>query len=463
MPYNYRIIFLFLSIFSGSLLAEKSTVDIKPLEEPNAQEIINNFINNQQKETSHSIDQQAAFTDLEIKQMEIVFIQSPEEAQHIVNHLQDPSYFPLNESYRSVVFVGEPGTGKTVTAKAIAHQMKKHNWQYRFLPSTSLLGEHRNQSARMLQKELEDISKSKKPTILIIDELNLLMENSESKNHDTDATAKALWMFLDTQKDNKNFFFIGTMNRINKLPKPYKNRILFDYIKFPLMTDPAIKSKLLRDYLTNPYTQLDKEVTDTFLTQEIEKIGDSSGRDLENILKAICRKSKMDQKTPSSPLIIKQAAVTYIVDQYVRKKIESDYDIIEETDEERHNRHHRENLAMQDRHFVQQQKIQMIMHNNQYVNIKKHTNIGKKVYVSSDETIHEHGISAAGIEEINNTISDEQNEIYNDTMKATNKRKADEEAMRIAMEKAAEEAAQAAAEAAAKKAAENSGKWFWQK
>ena len=229
MSYNHRIIFLSLFIFNSSLAIEKPPINIKPLDEPDASKIIHNFINNKQQEATEPISQQPAFDDLEIKEMEFVFVRSPKEAQCIVNHLQDPSYFPLNQDYRSIIFVGEPGTGKTVMAKAIAYKMLKHNWEHKFLPSTSFLKGHRNQTAILLQKELEAIQKSKKPTILIIDELNLLMENSESKHHDTDTTAKVLWTFLDQQKGNKDFFFIGTMNRINKLPKAFKSRIILNY------------------------------------------------------------------------------------------------------------------------------------------------------------------------------------------------------------------------------------------
>ncbi|MEO8934310.1 MAG: AAA family ATPase, partial [Xanthomarina sp.] len=390
-PYNYRIIFLSLSIFNSSLAIESPPINIKPLDEPDASEIIHNFINNKQQETAEPISGQPSFGDLEIKEMEFVFIRSPKEAQCIVNHLQNPSYFPLNQHYRSVIFVGDPGTGKTVMAKAIAHKMTKHDWEYKFLPSTSFLGEHRNQTAILLQKELGAIKKSKKPTILIIDELNLLMENSESKNHDTDATAKALWTFLDQQKDNTDFFFIGTMNRTNKLPKAFKSRIILNCIKFPLVSNPEFKNDFIRKILTTETTKLDTEVTNEFLNQELKKMGDCSERDLKNILLTMCRTSKMNAPADPSPMVIKKAFITAAIDQYVKNKIELDYDFEEETDEQRQNRHHKENMHMHESHFAQQQLIQIILsyENNPLISIRDfiHKREGYATSLLTDEQL----------------------------------------------------------------------------
>ncbi len=425
MPYNYGIIFLSLCLFNSSLAVDNSPPPIKPFDESDILELIHNALSAQQhnhyhqhhhhhypqqQETTLSATQSLAFTELDMKKMSLVFKSSPKEARFIVNHLQNPTFFPLNEDYRSAIFVGEPGSGKTTMAKAIAHKMIEHGWEYKIISSTSLLGEQRNHTAMRLERELDAIKASKKPTILIIDELNLLLENSESKHHDTDATSKALWMFLDQQSGNKDFFFIGTMNRINKLPKPYKNRILPDCIKFPLMTDSTIKMQFLRDYLTNPHTMLDKEVTDDFLIQEVEKMGDSSGRDLENISKVICRTSKINQTTPSSPLIIKQAAITYATDQYLRQKMESNYNLEEETDEERQNRHHKENMDMQQIHFVQQQIIQASANPNSDVYTGNDVKSGLNLHYTHYKD---------GIKKEYSLISDEQKKLYNDMMKKT--------------------------------------------
>lgn len=165
--------------------------------------------------------------------MELIFEQSPKEAQYIVNHLQDPTFFPNNNDYRSAYFVGESHSEKTIMAKAIAYKMAQHGWSTKFLSSRSILKKNSYKTAIQLRNELENIAASKRPTILIFYDLNQLLEYNNSKYNDADLTDSVLWDFVDKQKYNKNFFLIGTMNRTHKLTKRTKSRILGDIIEFP--------------------------------------------------------------------------------------------------------------------------------------------------------------------------------------------------------------------------------------
>ena len=180
--------------------------------------------------------------------------------------------------------------------------------------------EYRNQTAIQLQKELESIESSNKPTILIIDEIHRLLENTESKHHDTDETATALWTFLDRQKNNNNFFLIGTMNRIHKLPKPVKSRITSDFIEFPLMTDPTIKNNILRRNLSTKNSQMNTEITEAFLMKELEKIHPCSGRDLEKLSKEILVQTKLSNKNQPYPITITQNNISQGMNSYLNKK-----------------------------------------------------------------------------------------------------------------------------------------------
>jgi len=428
MPYNYRIIFLSLSIIFSNLMAvENPSLNIKPLDEPEIPEIMRNILNNQQhhhhhehhhhhypkqQQTTETIAPSLVFSEIDIEEMQRVLKTSPEEAKFIVKYLQNPE-FALIQDYRSATFVGEPGTGKTTTAKAIGHEMSKHGWEVKFLSSTSLLGEYRNQTSIQLQKELQAIEASKKPTILIIDELNRLLENSNSKHHDTDMIATALWAFLDKNRGNKNFFFIGTMNRANKLPKAYKSRILLDYIEFPMVSNSKFKSEFIRRELTRTKITLDSEITDIFLDIELKKMGICSERDLKNLSDAIYKRSVMTGTIPThDKMIIKKATITHVINQYIQNKSKLDYDTEDETDEERENRYHKENLEMQEMHFMQQQKIQFALHDNQEVS----TFLGQSY----------HSIKKEGKKKINNLFSDEQEKIFEKKMKNTYERRAKE-------------------------------------
>jgi AAA+ superfamily predicted ATPase len=411
--------------------------DIKSLYAPEVPEEIRKKIMDeiaQQQQNSNPIKKPEPFNEKDIEIMEFVFASSPEEAQCIVNYLQNPNYFPGVENYRSAFFVGEPGTGKSITAQAIAHKMSQNGWEYKFLSSTSFLREYRNQTAIQLQKELEKIESSNKPTILIIDEIHRLLENTESKHHDTDETATALWTFLDRQQNNNSFFLIGTMNRIHKLPKPVKSRIISDFIEFPLITDPAIKNNIIRKNLTTKNSQISTEVTEDFLIKELEKINSYSGRDLEKLSKEILVKSKLNDKNKSSAITINRDNISQGINSYLRKRATIQYDLEEETDEERQDRYHKENLDMHERHFIQQQKINIAIHDHQN---------------NANKNIWNNHLEFRSRQFIDSLISDEQNELYESMMANTEARKAQEAAEKKAAEK------KAAAEKA-KRDAENS-------
>lgn len=325
----------------------KKNFSLKPRPLPEAQE--DDIVDADEQEDDLSAQ--------EIAELEFVFEYSPKKAQVIVDHLTDPNYFPHNRDYRSAYFVGEPGSGKTSMARSIGHKMSKKGWDYKFIGSTELLGEYRNQTARQLKKELQKIVDSKRPTIVVIDELNQLLEHTGDPHHDTATAATALWLFLDKQRNNENFFLIGTMNRVTKLPKPFKDRILIDIIKFPPV-DAKTKKLFFRQTITSHNMSFDSAVTDEFLDAELAKLGPCFGRNLNKVSKLLFQIQRMDNQQPAMSSVIKKEAIAKSIALYVQLKKDADYDFIEETDEERQNRYHIENMNLQKEHFQENQKLQ---------------------------------------------------------------------------------------------------------
>jgi len=390
MSYTRHILFSFLCISTISFAMEQShqrhthhkRTGLKSTFTPQNTTSQQQHTNSTTPPSSQSIK----FSESAIQEMELVFKYAPMEAQCIVTHLQDPTYLPLNEDYRAAFFVGEPGSGKTTTAKAIAYFMSKHGWNHQFLSSSYFLGKYRNHTAIRLREELDTIKTSNQPTLLIIDELNKLLENHNSKKHDTDTTATTLWTFLDQQENNTNFFLIGTMNNIKKLPKPLKDRILLDYIVFPLITDPKIQSKILRDSLTTKRTQLDENITDKYLEKTLKQLDQCAGRNIKKIAGKICRVNRLEQPMQSPIMIIQKASIEKVIAEYVYRKHEIGYHDNEEDSEEKQERRHQEclainkeslqlqhkNIEIQQNHFEQQQKTQEKLHKDQISEQRKH-------------------------------------------------------------------------------------------
>ena len=287
-------------------------------------------------------EQKEKFSKNEIEEMEMVLEAAPLKAQLIPQHLENPDILPGCEDFRSAYFIGAPGTGKTIAAKAIAYKMSQKGWNYKFISSTKLVEGYRNQTSIRIENELEHLMASGKPTIIIIDEISRLLEYADKENHDTGMSATAIWSFLDRQLRNPNFFLIGTMNSAEKLPEPFKNRIMSQSIQFEVNVNPELKIKHLRKRLTNKFCSLHEEVTDEFLKNELKKIDSCYGRSLIHLATLVVMQERINTNEPH--LIITKKSITNGINEYLSNEKMLKLNVKIETDEERQERHHRENM-----------------------------------------------------------------------------------------------------------------------
>lgn len=287
------------------------------------------------------------FDEATIKEMKQVLKSAPIDAQNIIHHLKDTGFLK-DVSWRVSVFWGAPGTGKTSTALAIAHEMLiSRQWKHRFFSSGNVAEKDRNATAVRLRKVLEEIEADKTPTILIIDEMNELLENTESKNHDTNTTSNLLWTFLDRQLSNPNFFCIGTMNRVHLLAEPFKSRYSTDFILFPLLANPLLKAAILRAKLINTGTSVAAHVTDEQISALLQPLPHCEGRDLKKISclckKMICRRRPIS----NDELVVDLDILTRTIEEFRQQCVHLQVGRIQETDEEQRERHHREQQTLQ--------------------------------------------------------------------------------------------------------------------
>jgi Cdc6-like AAA superfamily ATPase len=224
-----------------------------------------------------------------------VFEDTPEGMKDILTHLKKP----LDPELRAALVVGPPGTGKTTATLAIPHLAR---WYWKFFSGPELASQYRNETKGKLAAELKKTISRKKKVVVIIDELNTLLENFNSKGHDTDTTSSFLWTFLDAQKRNQNFFFIGTMNRDDKIPDPIKHRFGGSTIRFPAIENPQKLLSIFKKVIArNPDIAFDKECDDLFFENcfsYFRKVGfDLTPRDYENIRFQITLLTGRDDQT----------------------------------------------------------------------------------------------------------------------------------------------------------------------
>ncbi len=240
--------------------------------------------------------------------------------EKVVEHLQGC----LDPALRAAFFVGPAGTGKTSAALAIPHLA---HWYFDPINGGEILSPYRNETKQRLGLHFQRALSSGKKVVIVIDEINRLLENFNSKKHDSDATASYLWTFLDSQRYNHNFFLIGTMNRDDKLPEPFKNRkggTTVYFKRFP----PAKQREIFKKKIVNPKLELSLECDDAFLdgflnTME-EQLVDFSPRDYDNLRFALVLSPLTGKDGQPGMRIIKQEnlsdALKHVVKTYNKSR-----------------------------------------------------------------------------------------------------------------------------------------------
>jgi proteasome regulatory subunit len=117
------------------------------------------------------------------------------------------------EPPKGVLLVGAPGTGKTLLAKAVAHQTQATF--IRFVGS-ELVQKYIGEGARLV-RELFDMAREKAPTIVFIDELDSVgakrLEVATSGDREVQRTLMQLLAELDGFDPLENVKIIGATNR----------------------------------------------------------------------------------------------------------------------------------------------------------------------------------------------------------------------------------------------------------
>ena len=180
---------------------------------------------------------------------------------------------------KGCLFYGEPGTGKTLMAKAIANECN--------IPFIYASGSEFNQiyvgMGSKKIKKLFDYARQNQPCILFIDEIDALVRkrgnDSSSVQNEKDNTLNQFLVELDGFVENQSILVIGATNRIDVLDKAVLRPGRFDRkIKFDL--PEKIDRKDIFEYYLN---KMKVKNTKSLLQFLAENTYGFSGADIYNI------------------------------------------------------------------------------------------------------------------------------------------------------------------------------------
>lgn len=131
----------------------------------------------------------------------------------IIKQLKEGKY--SKDLPHGVIFAGVGGTGKTMTAKAIA---KKAGVNFMYVDSSSLVDMYVGLGARKVRKIFKQ-AKENSPCVIFFDEIDAIgrKRGSRGNNAENEQTINALLTELDGFNSRNNVFVIGATNRVDIL------------------------------------------------------------------------------------------------------------------------------------------------------------------------------------------------------------------------------------------------------
>jgi len=195
---------------------------------------------------------------------------------------------------KGVLLHGAPGTGKTLLAKAVAHETKA---TFIRVIASELVQKFIGEGARYV-REIFILARKKAPTILFIDELDAIaaerMEDATSGDREVQRTLMQLLSELDGFNTRGNIKFIGATNRIDILDRALLRPGRFDrIIELPIPNEES-RTEILK--IHTRFLSIDEDVD----FKELVKITENAtGADI----KSICTEAGMFAIRRDSELI----------------------------------------------------------------------------------------------------------------------------------------------------------------
>jgi AAA family ATPase len=203
----------------------------------------------------------------------------------VMKYLEDPSQFG-DWAPKNVLFYGSPGTGKTMTARALANEV---NAGFLMVRATDLVGEFVGDGAKRIH-ELYSTAADSTPSIVFIDEMDAIAldRSFQSVRGDVSEVVNALLSELDGIKENVGVVTIAATNNPRLLDHAIRSRFE-EELRFNIPSNEE-RLKILTQYAgTLPLPIKAK------LEKYNPKMNGFSGRDIkEKLLKAALYKAMLE-------------------------------------------------------------------------------------------------------------------------------------------------------------------------
>ncbi|MFW9999290.1 MAG: proteasome-activating nucleotidase [Candidatus Hodarchaeota archaeon] len=216
------------------------------------------------------------------------------------------------EPPKGVLFYGLPGTGKTLLAKAVAHES---NATFIKVVATELVQKFIGEGSQYV-REIFSLARQKAPTILFIDELDAIgairMQDDTSGDREVNRTLMQLLSELDGFDQRGDIKFIGATNRSDILDPALLRPGRFDrLVEFPVPNEKA-REAIFRVHMRNLHFEENIEIKElSNLTQG------ATGSDI----KGICTEAGMYAIRRNSEIISNEDFIIAI-DKVLSKKEE---------------------------------------------------------------------------------------------------------------------------------------------
>ncbi|UCV15096.1 AAA family ATPase [Quatrionicoccus australiensis] len=186
---------------------------------------------------------------------------------------------------RGVLLVGVPGCGKSLSAKAIAH-----NWSlplYR-LDLSTIHGQYLGQSEGRLKDALSTADHVS-PCVLWIDEIEKGLAGATQGANDGGTSTRLVGQFLYwLQEARARVFVVATANDVSKLPPELLRRGRFDELFFVDLPTPEERKEIINIYAMRGLKQ---ELPSALMQELVEASDGFAGSDLESAVREVVKEA----------------------------------------------------------------------------------------------------------------------------------------------------------------------------